>query len=116
MLKEVQSFLGFGNFYRKFINHYSEKAKPLNRLTRKDQLWTWEKEQEKAFMDMKRAFIEEVVLAAPNPKEQYFMATDASKKVSGGVLMQRNMNGDMRPISFILSTFNPAERNYKIYN
>src|SRR6266849_2749716 len=110
MLKEVRSFLGFGNFYRKFINHYSEKAEPLNRLMRKDQPWTWEKEQEKAFVDMKKVFVEEVVLAAPNPKEQYFMATDASKKASGGVLMQRNVNGDMRPISSISSMFNPAER------
>src|SRR5712692_1386958 len=74
MLKEVRSFLGFSNFYRKFIDHYSEKAEPLNRLTRKDQPWTWEKEQERAFADMKKAFVEEVVLAAPNPEEQYFMA------------------------------------------
>src|SRR6266852_6432996 len=116
MLKEVQSFLGFGNFYRKFINHYSEKAKPLNRLTRKDQPWTWEKEQKKAFADMKRAFVEEVVLAAPNPEEQYFMAMDASKKASGGVLMQRDVNRDMRPISFISSMLNLAKRNYEIYD
>src|SRR6266849_8710388 len=116
MLKEVRSFLGFSNFYRKFIDHYLEKAEPLNRLMRKDQPWTWEKEQEKAFSNMKKVFIEEVVLAALNPEEQYFMATDASKKASGGVLMQKDINGDMRPISFILSMFNPVERNYKIYN
>jgi hypothetical protein len=36
-VKEVRSFLGFGNFYRKFIKHYSDIASPLNALLRKNQ-------------------------------------------------------------------------------
>jgi hypothetical protein len=36
MLKQTRSFLGFGNFYRKFISHYSELARPLNNLIKKD--------------------------------------------------------------------------------
>jgi hypothetical protein len=36
MLKQTRSFLGFGNFYQKFISHYSELARPLNDLTKKD--------------------------------------------------------------------------------
>jgi hypothetical protein len=36
MVKQVQSFLGFGNFYQKFISHYSDLAQPLNYLTKED--------------------------------------------------------------------------------
>ena len=41
MVKQVRSFLGFGNFYQKFISHYSNIAKPLNNLTKKDKKFEW---------------------------------------------------------------------------
>jgi len=40
--KEVQSFLGFTNFYRRFIQGFSHLAHPLFNLTRKDMEWRWE--------------------------------------------------------------------------
>jgi len=40
-VKQVRSFLGFGNFYRKFIGHYADIARPLNDLTKKDLIWNW---------------------------------------------------------------------------
>lgn len=48
-VKEVRSFLGFGNFYRKFISHYSEIARPLNDLTKKNLVWKWSEECQKGF-------------------------------------------------------------------
>jgi len=39
-VKDVQSFLGFANFYRRFINNYAEVTSPLTRLTRKNEPWT----------------------------------------------------------------------------
>jgi hypothetical protein len=48
-VKEVWSFLGFGNFYSKFIEHFSDKAAPLFTLTKKDVPWNWTSEQQKAF-------------------------------------------------------------------
>ena len=38
-VKDVRSFLGFANFYRKFIGDYSNIARPLLDLTKKDTLW-----------------------------------------------------------------------------
>jgi hypothetical protein len=49
MVKEVQSFLGFGNFYKGFISHYSEMARPLYDLTKKNQQWYWDQEHDAAF-------------------------------------------------------------------
>jgi hypothetical protein len=48
-VKGVQSFLGFGNFYQRFIGHFAEIARPLNALTKKDQPFEWTTECQKAF-------------------------------------------------------------------
>jgi hypothetical protein len=65
---------------------------------------------------MKKSFVEEVILKVPKPGKQFFMATDTSLTGTGGVLMQKDNNGDLRLISFISLTFTPPERNYKIYD
>ena len=52
-VKQVRSFLGFGNFYRKFIHKYSEIAKPLNDLLKKDKPFNWTNECQKALEDLK---------------------------------------------------------------
>ena len=61
-VKQVRSFLGFANFYRKFIGHYSELARPLNSLTKKDIKFEWTEEHQKAFDMLKEKFWEEPVL------------------------------------------------------
>jgi hypothetical protein len=43
-VKQVQSFLGFANFYRRFVNDFSRIAKPLTMLTRKELKWEWGEE------------------------------------------------------------------------
>jgi Reverse transcriptase (RNA-dependent DNA polymerase) len=65
-LKQTRSFLGFGNFYRKFISHYSELARPLNDLTKKDKKFEWTTECQEAFDTMKKRFTEEPVLLMPD--------------------------------------------------
>jgi hypothetical protein len=48
-IKGVRSFLGFGNFYPRFIGHFAEIARPLNALTKKDQPFEWTTECQEAF-------------------------------------------------------------------
>ena len=115
-VKQVRSFLGFGNFYRKFIRKYSEIAKPLNELLRKDRPFEWTKEADQAFITLKRRFCEEPVLMMPDLSRPFQIESDASKYATGAVLTQQDSNGSRHPVSFISKTFSPAERNYEIYD
>ena len=108
--------LGFGNFYRRFIRHFSEIAKPLNDLLKKDQKFEWTTDCQKAFEELKKCFIEEPVLTMPDHTRPFQIECDASKYASGAILTQLDSNGDRHPCAYISKTFSPAERNYKIYD
>jgi RNase H-like domain found in reverse transcriptase/Reverse transcriptase (RNA-dependent DNA polymerase) len=115
-LKQTQSFLGFGNFYRKFISHYSELAQPLNDLTKKDKKFEWTTECQEAFDTMKKRFMEEPVLLMPNQSKPFQIKSDALKVATGAVLTQLDLNGDRHPVAFLLKTFSETERKYEIYD
>ena len=55
-VKQVRSFLGFENFYRRFIWHFSKLAKPLNDLLKKDQKFEWTNNCQRAFDELKKRF------------------------------------------------------------
>ena len=115
-VKQVRGFLGFGNFYRRFIRHFSNLAKPLNDLLKKDHKFEWTDTCQKAFDELKKRFTEEPVLMMPDQTKPFQIETDASKYATGAVLTQLDSNGDRHPISFISKTLSPAERNYEIYD
>jgi Reverse transcriptase (RNA-dependent DNA polymerase)/RNase H-like domain found in reverse transcriptase len=104
-LKQTRSFLGFGNFYRKFISHCSELARPLNDLTKKDKKFEWTTECQEAFDTMKKRFTEEPVLLMPNQSKPFQIESDASKVATGAVLTQLDSNGDQHPVAFLSKTF-----------
>ncbi len=60
--KKLQSFLGFTNFYRRFIKNYSKIVKPMTQLTGND-MWKWGRAQQEAFEQLKRQLAEDVILA-----------------------------------------------------
>jgi RNase H-like domain found in reverse transcriptase len=78
-VKQVQSFLGFGNFYQKFISHYSDLTQPLNHLTKKDKKFEWTTDCQDAFDTMKKQFTKEPVLLMPNQSKPFQIKSDASK-------------------------------------
>jgi transposase InsO family protein len=115
-LKEVQAFLGFINFYRRFIEGFSKLAKPLVNLTKKEQIFDWSPACEKAFNDMKKKVTEAPVLAFFRPDLETFVECDSSDYVSAGVHSQRGEDGIIRPVAYFSKTLSPAECNYEIYD
>ena len=115
-VKQTQGFLGFWNFYRQFIWHFSELAKLLNDLLKKDQTFEWTDNCQKAFEELKKQFTEEPVLMMPDQSRPFQIKTDASKYATGAVLTQLDSNGDRHPVSIISKTFSLAERNDEIYD
>ena len=115
-VKQVQSFLGFGNFYRRFIKGFSEIARPLYELTKKDRKFEWNDETQKSFETLKQCFTEEPVLMMPDHTKPFQIESDASKYATGAVLTQLDSNGERHPVAFISKTFTPTERNYEIYD
>ncbi|KAF8628194.1 hypothetical protein AX14_011262 [Amanita brunnescens Koide BX004] len=113
--KEVQQFLGFINFYRRFCEGHTKIAKPLTKLTGNLE-WQWGTKQNKAFEQLKEKIAYEVTLAIPNQEGQFRMETDASDFAVAAILSQIQSDGIWRPIAFFSKAMNLAERNYEIYN
>ncbi|WP_410482765.1 ribonuclease H family protein, partial [Salmonella sp. S090_02723] len=88
-LKALQCFLGFANYYRRFIANFSVIAKPLTDLTRKGaDLLHWPPEAVQAFEVLKKCFISAPVLVQPNQMEPFIVEVDASEVGVGAVLSQ----------------------------
>lgn len=69
--KEVQSFLGFTNFYCRFIQGFSQQAQPLFDLTWKDTEWIWGVEEQAAFDSLKMRITLAPVLALPDNSKPF---------------------------------------------
>jgi hypothetical protein len=115
-VKDVQGFLGFANFYRRFILGFSRIAKPLTRLTQKDTKFQWTRECQKAFDNLKEAFSSAPVLKTFEWDKVCYVECDSSDYVTGGVLSQLDDQGQLRPVAYFSKTHNPAECNYEIYD
>ena len=115
-LKEVQGFVGFANFYRRFIKDFSKVVKPLVALTRKDTPFVWSQDCTQAFQSVKQQVTAAPVLRHFDPKRQAILETDASDYVTGGVLSQYDDDHVLRPVAFYSRSMVPAECNYHIYD
>src|SRR5215472_5278787 len=115
-VKDVQSFLGFVNFYRRFIQDFADIARPLHDLTRKDRAWTWSLEHEEAFEQLKKKVTSAPVLIFPQDHRPYKVEADSSNYASGAVLSQQGEDEKWHPIAFLSKSLSPVERNYEIHD
>ncbi|CAJ0955438.1 unnamed protein product [Ranitomeya imitator] len=117
-LKSLQKFLGFANFYRRFINNFSSIAKPLTDLTKKGaDVVNWPSAAVEAFQELKRRFSSAPVLCQPDVSLPFQVEVDASEIGAGAVLSQRSSDGSvMKPCALFSRKFSPAERNYDVGN
>ena len=68
-VKQVQAFLGFENFYQRFIRDYSKIVRPLTELIKKDQAFKWTEQCEAAFQELKTRFTKEPILRISDPEQ-----------------------------------------------
>ncbi|KAI3372638.1 hypothetical protein L3Q82_023114 [Scortum barcoo] len=115
--KLLQRFLGFANFYRRFIRNYSQEAAPLTALTSPSRPFVWSEEAEKAFNRLRTLFTTAPVLVQPDPAQQFVVEVDASDIGVGAVLSQRRgSDGRLHPCAFFSRRLSPAEANYDVGN
>jgi len=114
---DVQAFLGFVNFYWRFIWDFSAKAQPLFDLTRSEQVWTWSGKEQAAFKDLKTAVTTALVLVSPQESDPFRIEADSSDFTTGAVLSQQStMDGKWHPIAFYNKSLSSVERNYEIHD
>ena len=108
----IRRFLGMSQYYRRFIPNFSQIAKPLTNLTKKDVPYEWGPEQQAAFQKLIDRLTSQPVVAIYNPKVPCTIHTDASAVGIGATLSQRGSDGLDHPIEYFSRQLNDAQRNY----
>lgn len=115
-VQELQVFLGFVNFYRRFIKDYSKICSPLTALLKKNAVYNWTAETATTFNDLKQRITSNPILKHYNPDAPCTIETDASDYALGAVCSQPDSAGILHPIAFHSRKLLPAEMNYQIYD
>jgi Reverse transcriptase (RNA-dependent DNA polymerase)/RNase H-like domain found in reverse transcriptase len=115
--RDVQSFIGFANFYRRFIRDFSIIAGPIIKRMGQDfkKSIQWDTDCEQAFRKLKAAFVSVPILKHFDPFLEIILETDVSDFVSVGVLSQYH-DDVLHPVAFFSKRHSPVECNYEIYD
>jgi transposase InsO family protein len=112
--KDVQQFLGFINFYRRFVRNFAKLATPLNRLCGSVP-WSWTTAEQESFVTLREAGVNGPVLALPLDDAPFRVEADSSGYATGAVLTQLQDNF-WRPVAYFSKALNEVERNYDIHD
>lgn len=114
--KELESFLGFTNFYRRFISHYADLTYTLTLLLSKSVSFNWLKEHQEAFTGFKDKFIDTIQLFHVKDGFPFEVECDCSDFALGAILSQRLADDSLIPLAFYARKLSSSERNYPIYD
>ena len=115
-VRGIQSFLGFCNFYRRFIMDYGKVAKPLVHLTKTNTPFVFGRDCWDAFEELKARLTSAPILRHYNPEYECMIETDASDGVIAGIFSQLHPDSQWYPVAYFSKTMSPAECNYEIHD
>ena len=98
--RKVQQFLGFANYYRRFIQDFARVARPLHRLTEQTASFVWNETFQQAFDQLHGSLCSAPVLVYPDFSIPFILDTDASDVGLGGVLSQIDGEGREHVITY----------------
>lgn len=111
----VRQFIGLASFFRKFIKNFASLARPLTKLLKKNSPWLWGQEQQQAFSDLKDKLVSRPLLALYNSSLHTELHTDASKWGVGGILLQKQDCGNLKPVAYFSRQTSPEEQHFSAY-
>ncbi|CAI7833834.1 unnamed protein product [Closterium sp. NIES-54] len=114
-VKELHQFLGFANYYNRFVPQYAKIATPLTNLLKKNTPFKWEDVHQQAMEQLKTALTSAPVLILPDLEKDCVIEADASDQAVGAVLMQDQGKG-LQPIAYLSNKLHGAELNYPIHD
>jgi len=115
-VKEVQRFIGFANFYRRFIQGFDSLTLPIQVLTHNEVMWNWSEQCEKAYVELKGKFTTAPILCHYHPERKKQIETDASDLCKAGILSQYEPDRRSHPLSHYNKRFLPAELNLDVHD
>src|SRR5258708_4230455 len=115
-IHDVQSFLGFANFYHHFIVDYSQMTLPLMNLCKKATPWNFGQKETTVFQTLKNTFSTAPVLCHWAPDLQMTVETDASDHVIAGILSVTTKDNEIRLVAFFSCSLQGAEKNYDTHD
>lgn len=113
---EIQFFLGFANFYRRFIKKYSRIASSLTNLIKKKISFVWTEKAENAFRKLKELFTSQSILIMFKSGKLITLETNASDEAIEACISQSDDKGRLHPIAFHSKKLTDAELNYEIHD
>ena len=112
MWETFRRLLGMTNQLGKFSPNLANMTKPLRDLLSKNSQWCWDEPQRCAFEEVRQEISQRPVLALFDPLRSTTVSADASSFGLGAVLLQKQDDGEKRPVTYASRSMTPTEQHY----
>lgn len=109
--KEIQKLIGLVGLYAKFIPNFQQIVAPLQKLTRKNEQFKWQKEQTDAFEKLEEEYLKDFELSVPGPGD-FYLETEILEDTINGVLYQKENDQDPKIVMFVSKTMQDYQKRY----